>query len=253
MHQKRKLEKYFTTFHLSIFGLLVAFVLTFVFKYLEENEISQFADYENPMNKLVHLSCPDINEVATQNGKYICKQVISRNSQQSVKIVHNTVVKREPANVVNAKPMASKDKMAIAPPKVVSPEQVKAIVDEKCQSFDSYLKDVKLNIQDLPFSRINEKDLRVIVRGNTKIYKATLVATCAKESLSLQEICEEGGHPIVSDYLTAPALKKFLVSEEKINEQKRSLASVGDYEMQGRLVEVAFDRAMRVCKQLVSF
>lgn len=261
MPQKKKLEKYFTTFHLSLAGLFVAFVLTFVFKYLDEAKTISFVKNENPINQMTYLSCPQLNQVALQNGKYICKQVISRFPDQVHKVTHveflsESLKKQESAEKSLRQKLSNNNKesttnsFAAASVKVISQDQVNAVINEKCHSFDSYLKEVSLDIKDLPFSRISERDLRVIVKNNNKIYKATLVATCAKESLSLQEICEQSGHPIVSEYLRSPALKKFLVNEEKVNEQKRTLASINDFEMQGRLVEVAFNRAMRVCKQL---
>lgn len=259
MPQKKKLEKYFTTFHLSLAGLFVAFVLTFVFKYLDEAKTISFAKNENPINQMTYLSCPPLNQVALQNGKYICKQVISRFPDQVHKVTHvesssEFLKKQESAEKSLRQKLSNKESpnssLAAAPVKVINQDQVNAVINEKCHSFDNYLKEVSIDIKDLPFSRITERDLRVIVKNNNKIYKATLVATCAKESLSLQEICEQSGHPIVSEYLHSPALKKFLVNEEKVNEQKRTLASINDFEMQGRLVEVAFNRAMRVCKQL---
>lgn len=259
MPQKKKLEKYFTTFHLSLAGLFFAFVLTFVFKYLDESKTISFVSNQNPINQMTYLSCPPLNESALLNGKYICKQVISRHPDQVNKVAQaeslsESLRKQERAEKSLRQKLGSKESAAnsltVAAAKVISQDQVDAVINEKCQSFDSYLKEVSLDIKDLPFSRITEKDLRVIVKNNNKIYKATLVATCAKESLSLQEICEQSGHPIVSEYLHSPALKKFLVNEEKVNEQKRTLASINDFEMQGRLVEVAFNRAMRVCKQL---
>lgn len=263
MPQKKKLEKYFTTFHLSLAGLLSAFVLTFVFKYLDETQTISFISHENPINQMTYLSCPALEEVALQNGKYICKQVISRHANQIKKVAKlelktaalkkiESAEKFSHLKINNNNKESVSGSALVAVTKAASQDQVDAVINEKCQSFDNYLKEISLDINDLPFSRISERDLRVIVKNNNKIYKATLVATCAKESLSLQEICEQSGHPIVSEYLHSPALKKFLVNEEKVNEQKRTLASINDFEMQGRLVEVAFNRAMRVCKQLDS-
>lgn len=264
MHQKKKLEKYFTSFHISIFGLLAAFILTFTFKFMNEDKLHKLDSTSSlglysinqTINQISHLNCPDWDEAIANNEKYKCTQVIARNPSQLKKLKEKA---KQSKNILNPTPekvsatnFRPNSSQSINAEKSVSSQQVDQVINEKCSSFDNYMNELKININELPFSRINEKDLKVIVKNNSKIYKATLVATCAKESLSLQEICSEGGRPIVSNYLNSPSLKKFLISESKVNEQKRELASVNDFEMQSRLVEVAFTRAMRVCQQLGS-